>query len=276
MTSIILTDTMEKFLIIAGPCAIESESLVLRVAEKIRELQDKFRDVEFVFKSSFDKANRSSIHSFRGHGLDYGLKALRRVKEEFGLKTTTDIHESWQAEPVGEVVDIIQIPAFLCRQTDLLLAAAKTGKPVNVKKGQFLAPWDTKNVVEKLKFGGAKEIYLTERGTSFGYNNLVVDFRSLPIMKQYAKVIYDATHSVQLPGGLGDKSGGMREFIFPLLRAAVAVGCDGVFMETHPEPEKALSDSATQLPLGELDGIVEAILEIKQVAEKYYEKPANV
>ncbi|GAB6066599.1 3-deoxy-8-phosphooctulonate synthase [Aquifex pyrophilus] len=267
---------MEKFLIIAGPCAIESESLVLRVAEKIRELQDKFRDVEFVFKSSFDKANRSSIHSFRGHGLDYGLKALRRVKEEFGLKTTTDIHESWQAEPVGEVVDIIQIPAFLCRQTDLLLAAAKTGKPVNVKKGQFLAPWDTKNVVEKLKFGGAKEIYLTERGTSFGYNNLVVDFRSLPIMKQYAKVIYDATHSVQLPGGLGDKSGGMREFIFPLLRAAVAVGCDGVFMETHPEPEKALSDSATQLPLGELDGIVEAILEIKQVAEKYYEKPANV
>ena len=267
---------MGKFLIIAGPCAIESESLVLKVAEKIRELQDKFGEVEFIFKSSFDKANRSSIHSFRGHGIDYGLKALRRVKEEFGLKTTTDIHESWQAEPVGEVVDIIQIPAFLCRQTDLLLAAAKTGKPVNVKKGQFLAPWDTKNVVEKLKFGGAKEIYLTERGTSFGYNNLVVDFRSLPIMKQYAKVIYDATHSVQLPGGLGDKSGGMREFIFPLLRAAVAVGCDGVFMETHPEPEKALSDSATQLPLGELEKVVRAILEIREVTSKYYENPVNV
>ncbi len=267
---------MGKFLIIAGPCAIESESLVLKVAEKIRELQDKFGEVEFIFKSSFDKANRSSIHSFRGHGIDYGLKALRRVKEEFGLKTTTDIHESWQAEPVGEVVDIIQIPAFLCRQTDLLLAAAKTGKPVNVKKGQFLAPWDTKNVVEKLKFGGAKEIYLTERGTSFGYNNLVVDFRSLPIMKQYAKVIYDATHSVQLPGGLGDKSGGMREFIFPLLRAAVAVGCDGVFMETHPEPEKALSDSATQLPLAELEKVVQAILEIREVASKYYENPVNV
>ena len=262
---------MDKFLIIAGPCAIESESLVLNVAEKIRELQDKFPQVEFVFKSSFDKANRSSIHSFRGHGLEYGLRALRRVKEEFNLKITTDIHESWQAKPVGEIVDIIQIPAFLCRQTDLLLSAAKTGKAVNVKKGQFLAPWDTKNIVEKLKFGGAKEIYLTERGTTFGYNNLVVDFRSLPIMSQYAKVIYDATHSVQLPGGLGDRSGGMREFIFPLLRAAVAVGCDGVFMETHPEPEKALSDSATQLPLKDLEFIVEAILEIREVSKKYYE-----
>ena len=262
---------MDRFLIIAGPCAIESESLVLNVAEKIRELQDKFPEVEFVFKSSFDKANRSSIHSFRGHGLEYGLKALRRVKEEFNLRVTTDIHESWQAQPVGEVVDIIQIPAFLCRQTDLLLSAARTGKAVNVKKGQFLAPWDTKNIVEKLKFGGAKEIYLTERGTTFGYNNLVVDFRSLPIMSQYAKVIYDATHSVQLPGGLGDRSGGMREFIFPLLRAAVAVGCDGVFMETHPEPEKALSDSATQLPLKDLEFVVEAILEIREVSRKYYE-----
>jgi len=262
---------MDKFLVIAGPCVVESEDLLLRVGEEIKRLSEKFKEVEFVFKSSFDKANRSSIHSFRGHGLEYGLRALRRVKEELGLKITTDIHESWQAEPVAEVADIIQIPAFLCRQTDLLLAAAKTGKAVNVKKGQFLAPWDTKNVVEKLKFGGAKEIYLTERGTSFGYNNLVVDFRSLPIMKQWAKVIYDATHSVQLPGGLGDKSGGMREFIFPLLRAAVAVGCDGVFMETHPEPEKALSDAATQLPLSKLEDVVEAILEIRQVASKYYE-----
>jgi len=262
---------MEKFLIIAGPCAIESEELLLRVGEEIKRLSEKFKEVEFVFKSSFDKANRSSIHSFRGHGLEYGLRALRRVKEEFGLKITTDIHESWQAEPVAEVADIIQIPAFLCRQTDLLLSAARTGKAVNVKKGQFLAPWDTKNIVEKLKFGGAKEIYLTERGTSFGYNNLVVDFRSLPIMKQWAKVIYDATHSVQLPGGLGDKSGGMREFIFPLIRAAVAVGCDGVFMETHPEPERALSDASTQLPLSQLESMVEAILEIREVASKYYE-----
>nr|2NWR_A Chain A, 2-dehydro-3-deoxyphosphooctonate aldolase [Aquifex aeolicus]2NWR_B Chain B, 2-dehydro-3-deoxyphosphooctonate aldolase [Aquifex aeolicus]2NWS_A Chain A, 2-dehydro-3-deoxyphosphooctonate aldolase [Aquifex aeolicus]2NWS_B Chain B, 2-dehydro-3-deoxyphosphooctonate aldolase [Aquifex aeolicus]2NX1_A Chain A, 2-dehydro-3-deoxyphosphooctonate aldolase [Aquifex aeolicus]2NX1_B Chain B, 2-dehydro-3-deoxyphosphooctonate aldolase [Aquifex aeolicus] len=262
---------MEKFLVIAGPNAIESEELLLKVGEEIKRLSEKFKEVEFVFKSSFDKANRSSIHSFRGHGLEYGVKALRKVKEEFGLKITTDIHESWQAEPVAEVADIIQIPAFLCRQTDLLLAAAKTGRAVNVKKGQFLAPWDTKNVVEKLKFGGAKEIYLTERGTTFGYNNLVVDFRSLPIMKQWAKVIYDATHSVQLPGGLGDKSGGMREFIFPLIRAAVAVGCDGVFMETHPEPEKALSDASTQLPLSQLEGIIEAILEIREVASKYYE-----
>nr|1LRN_A Chain A, KDO-8-phosphate synthetase [Aquifex aeolicus]1LRN_B Chain B, KDO-8-phosphate synthetase [Aquifex aeolicus]1LRO_A Chain A, KDO-8-phosphate synthetase [Aquifex aeolicus]1LRO_B Chain B, KDO-8-phosphate synthetase [Aquifex aeolicus]1LRQ_A Chain A, KDO-8-phosphate synthetase [Aquifex aeolicus]1LRQ_B Chain B, KDO-8-phosphate synthetase [Aquifex aeolicus] len=262
---------MEKFLVIAGPCAIESEELLLKVGEEIKRLSEKFKEVEFVFKSSFDKANRSSIHSFRGHGLEYGVKALRKVKEEFGLKITTDIHESWQAEPVAEVADIIQIPAFLCRQTDLLLAAAKTGRAVNVKKGQFLAPWDTKNVVEKLKFGGAKEIYLTERGTTFGYNNLVVDFRSLPIMKQWAKVIYDATGSVQLPGGLGDKSGGMREFIFPLIRAAVAVGCDGVFMETHPEPEKALSDASTQLPLSQLEGIIEAILEIREVASKYYE-----
>jgi len=267
---------MEKFLIIAGPCAIESVDLVLKVGEELKKLQDKFKDVEFVFKSSFDKANRSSIHSFRGYGLEYGLKALMKVKEEFGLKVTTDIHESWQAEPVGEVVDIVQIPAFLCRQTDLLLAAAKTGKPVNVKKGQFLAPWDTKNIVEKLKFGGAQDIFLTERGTTFGYNNLVVDFRSLPIMKQYAKVIYDATHSVQLPGGLGDKSGGMREFIFPLLRAAVAVGCDGIFMETHPKPEEALSDAATQIPLKDLEYLVEAILDLRNTASKYYGPPVRI
>ncbi len=262
---------MEKFLIIAGPCAIESEELLLRVGEQLKKIQEQFKDVEVIFKSSFDKANRSSIHSFRGHGLEYGLKALKRVKEEFGLRITTDIHESWQADPVAEIVDIIQIPAFLCRQTDLLLAAARTGRAVNVKKGQFLAPWDTKNIVEKLKFGGAKEIYLTERGTSFGYNNLVVDFRSLPIMRRYAKVIYDATHSLQLPGGLGDKSGGMREFIFPLIRAAVAVGCDGIFMETHPEPDKALSDSATQVPLSELESIITAILEIRSVSLKYIE-----
>ncbi len=259
----------EKFLIIAGPCAIESEEVVMKAAEKIAELRDKFKEVEFVFKSSFDKANRSSIHSFRGHGIDFGLKVLRKVKEEFGLKITTDIHESWQAEPVAEVADIIQIPAFLCRQTDLLLAAAKTGKAVNVKKGQFLAPWDTKNIVEKLKFGGAKEIYLTERGTCFGYNNLVVDFRSLPIMSQYAKVIFDGTHSVQLPGGMGDRSGGQREFAFPLMRAAVAVGCDGIFMETHPNPECALSDAQTQIPLDELEYIISALLEIREVSSRY-------
>lgn len=264
---------MKDFTIIAGPCAIESEDLLLRVGEKIKELSERFPNVDFIFKSSFDKANRSSINSFRGHGIDYGLRALSRVKEEFGLKITTDIHESWQAEPVGEVVDLIQIPAFLCRQTDLLIAAAKTGKPVNVKKGQFLAPWDTKNIVEKLKAGGAEDIYLTERGVSFGYNNLVVDFRSLPIMSQYAKVIFDATHSVQLPGGMGNRSGGQREFAFPLMRAAVAVGCDGVFMETHPDPDRALSDGPNQIPLKYLDFIVKAILEIREVAEKYRRVP---
>jgi len=264
---------MDGFLLIAGPCVIESEDLLLRVGEKLRTLQDRHPELTFVFKSSFDKANRSSINSFRGHGMEYGLRALERVKEEFSLPVTTDIHESWQAEPVSQVVDILQIPAFLCRQTDLLLAAGKTGKPVNVKKGQFMAPWDAKNIVEKLKSAGAREIYLTERGSSFGYNNLVVDFRSLPIMSAFAKVIFDGTHSVQIPGGLGDRSGGQREFAFPLIRAAVAVGVDGVFMETHPDPDRALSDGPNQIPLEDLDRIVEAIIEIRGVAEKYkYER----
>ena len=266
---------MKNFTIIAGPCVIESEAVILPVAQKLRELSEKYDEVDFVFKSSFDKANRSSINSFRGHGLEFGLKVLRSVKEEFGLKVTTDIHESWQAEPVGEVVDIVQIPAFLCRQTDLLIAAAKTGKAVNVKKGQFLAPWDTKNIVEKLKVGGAKEIFLTERGVSFGYNNLVVDFRSLPIMSNFAKVIFDATHSVQLPGGMGNRSGGQREFVFPLIRAAVAVGCDGVFMETHPNPDEALSDGPNQVPLKDLEFIVEAMLEIREVSLKYRDVPVR-
>ncbi|EDP76081.1 3-deoxy-8-phosphooctulonate synthase [Hydrogenivirga sp. 128-5-R1-1] len=266
---------MKNFTIIAGPCVIESEAVVLPVAQKLKELSEKYDEVDFVFKSSFDKANRSSINSFRGHGLEFGLKVLRSVKEEFGLKVTTDIHESWQAEPVGEVVDIVQIPAFLCRQTDLLIAAAKTGKAVNVKKGQFLAPWDTKNIVEKLKVGGAKEIFLTERGVSFGYNNLVVDFRSLPIMSNFAKVIFDATHSVQLPGGMGNRSGGQREFVFPLIRAAVAVGCDGVFMETHPNPDEALSDGPNQVPLKDLEFIVEAMLEIREVSLKYRDVPVR-
>ncbi len=266
---------MDKFTLIAGPCAIESEELLLRVGEKLRQIADRFPQLRVIFKSSFDKANRSSINSFRGHGIEFGLKALSKVKEEFGLELTTDIHESWQAQPVAEVVDIIQIPAFLCRQTDLLLAAAKTGKPVNVKKGQFMAPWDMRNVVEKLRFGGATEIFLTERGTSFGYNNLVVDFRSLPIMSRFAKVIFDATHSVQLPGGMGTRSGGQREFAFPLARAAVAVGCDGIFMETHPNPDEALSDGPNQIPLKDLEFIVEALLEIREVADRFRNTPVG-
>ncbi|NPA51808.1 MAG: 3-deoxy-8-phosphooctulonate synthase [Aquificae bacterium] len=253
----------EKFTVIAGPCVIEDKDTVYSVAQTLKELQQSYSDVRFVFKASFDKANRSSVESFRGPGLEEGLKVLAQIKKEFGLPILTDIHESWQAEPTAEVVDILQIPAFLCRQTDLLLSAAKTGKEVNVKKGQFLAPWDTKNIVEKLKFGGASKFYLTERGVSFGYNNLVVDFRSLPIMRQYAPVIYDATHSVQLPGGLGKASGGQREFVYPLAKAAVSVGVDGLFFETHPDPSRALSDAANQIPLKEFPNIIKNLLELR-------------
>ena len=254
---------MEKFTVIAGPCVIESKETCFQVAETLRKLQDELPNIRFVFKSSFDKANRSSHESFRGRGMEYGLKVLEEVKKEFNLPVLTDIHESYQAKPVAEVVDILQIPAFLCRQTDLILAAAETGKEVNVKKGQFLAPWDTKNIVEKLKFGGAKKFYLTERGVSFGYNNLVVDFRSLPIMRQFAPVIFDATHSVQLPGGQGKASGGQREFVYPLAKAAVSVGVDGLFFEVHPKPEKALSDGPNQIPLKEFPSLIKKLLHLR-------------
>jgi 2-dehydro-3-deoxyphosphooctonate aldolase (KDO 8-P synthase) len=263
---------MGKFLIIAGPCALENEEIPLRVAEKLKELSEEYPQFEFIFKGSFDKANRTSVHSFRGVGLQKGLEILKTVKEKFGLKTTTDVHETYQVKPVAEVVDIVQIPAFLCRQTDLIVEAGRRAKAVNVKKGQFLAPWDTKHIVEKLKWAGAEEIYLTERGSCFGYNNLVVDFRSLPIMRRYAKVIYDATHSVQTPSSAGGKSGGMREFIFPLLRAALAVGVDGIFMEVHPNPPEAKSDSATQIYLKDLPFLVEFIAEVKPILEKYWKR----
>ncbi len=254
---------MDKFTLIAGPCVIENQEICFQVAEVLKNLQEEYPDIRFVFKSSFDKANRSSVHSFRGKGMEYGLKVLESVKKEFGLPVLTDIHESNQADIVAEVVDILQIPAFLCRQTDLLLAAAKTGKEINVKKGQFLAPWDTKNIVEKLKFGGAKKFYLTERGVSFGYNNLVVDYRSLPIMRQFAPVIFDATHSVQLPGGQGTASGGQREFVYPLAKAAVSVGVDGLFFETHPNPDKALSDAPNQVPLKDFLDMIKKLLSLR-------------
>ncbi len=254
---------MDKFTLIAGPCVIENQEICFQVAEVLKNLQEEYPDIRFVFKSSFDKANRSSVHSFRGKGMEYGLKVLESVKKEFGLPVLTDIHESNQADIVAEVVDILQIPAFLCRQTDLLLAAAKTGKEINVKKGQFLAPWDTKNIVEKLKFGGAKKFYLTERGVSFGYNNLVVDYRSLPIMRQFAPVIFDATHSVQLPGGQGTASGGQREFVYPLAKAAVSVGVDGLFFETHPNPDKALSDGPNQVPLKDFPEMIKKLLSLR-------------
>jgi 2-dehydro-3-deoxyphosphooctonate aldolase (KDO 8-P synthase) len=260
-------------IVIAGPCVIEDRDTLFEVGKTIRELQDKFPEHTFIFKSSFDKANRSSIHSYRGPGLEKGLELLSEVREKFSLPITTDIHESWQAEPVGEVVDVVQVPAFLCRQTDLLVAAAKTGKIVNVKKGQFMAPWDMGNVVEKLRVSGAKEVWLTERGTTFGYNNLVVDFRSLPIMKRFGvKVFYDATHSVQRPGGLGKSSGGDREFIPYLSRAAVSVGVDGLFFEVHPEPERALSDGPNMLKLEDFGILISKLFELeKKVRELWSE-----
>jgi 2-dehydro-3-deoxyphosphooctonate aldolase (KDO 8-P synthase) len=250
-------------MIIAGPCVIENEKVVFQVAEELKRLSEIYPEFSFVFKSSFDKANRSSIRSYRGPGLERGLKILQKVKEELGLRITTDVHETWQVEPVAQIVDIIQIPAFLSRQTDLLVKSAQTGKPVNVKKGQFLAPWDAKNIVEKLKHAGAVDYYITERGTSFGYNNLVVDFRSLVIMSEFTKVIFDATHSVQLPGGGGDRSSGQREFVLPLIRAAVAVGCNGIFMEIHPDPNSALSDGPNMLPLNSLQMVIETVQRIR-------------
>lgn len=258
-----------KMLIIAGPCVIENERVVFEVATELKRLSEEFKGFDFVFKSSFDKANRSSVKSFRGPGLDEGLKILARVKEELGLKVTTDVHETYQVKPVAEVVDIVQIPAFLSRQTDLLLEAGRSGKTVNVKKGQFLAPWDVKNVVEKLEYVGCKDYYITERGVCFGYNNLVVDFRSLVIMRNFTRVIFDATHSVQLPGGAGDRSSGQREFVIPLIKAAVAVGCDGLFMEVHPDPDRALSDGPNMLPLKDLRYVLEIVQAIRESLSRF-------
>jgi 2-dehydro-3-deoxyphosphooctonate aldolase (KDO 8-P synthase) len=250
--------------LIGGPCVIESEDFTLKMAAEIRKVCDRL-NISFIFKSSFDKANRTDVSSFRGQKLDEGLRILQRVKDEIGVPVLTDVHESTQAAPVAEVVDILQIPAFLCRQTDLLLAAAATGRTVNVKKGQFLAPWDMKNVVKKLEAGGAKNnILLTERGTSFGYNTLVVDFRSLPQLRELGyPVVFDATHSVQMPGGKGQTSGGQREFVPCLARAATAIGVDALFMEIHENPEVALSDGPNMVPLHELENILRQILAIR-------------
>jgi 2-dehydro-3-deoxyphosphooctonate aldolase (KDO 8-P synthase) len=248
--------------LIGGPCVIESEDFTLKMADKIRRVCDRL-GIAFIFKSSFDKANRTSINSFRGQTLESGLEILQRVKKEIGVPVLTDIHESQQAAIVAEVVDVLQIPAFLCRQTDLLIAAAATGRVVNVKKGQFLAPWDMKSVVAKLELAGAKNILLTERGTTFGYNTLVVDFRSLPQMRQLGyPVVFDATHSVQMPGGQGDKSGGQREFVPYLARAAAAVGIDALFMEIHENPDAALSDGPNMIPLAQLEEVLKPILYI--------------
>jgi 2-dehydro-3-deoxyphosphooctonate aldolase (KDO 8-P synthase) len=251
-----------------GPCVVESDKHALFMARSIKEICDRVR-VDIVYKSSFDKANRSSAESFRGEGMEFGLDVLRRVKEEVGVPVITDIHEPWQAEKVAEVADILQIPAFLCRQTDLLVAAARTGKAVNVKKGQFLAPWDAKNIVEKLRSAGCEKILLTERGASFGYNNLVVDLRSFPIMRSFGvPVVFDVTHSLQLPGGLGKATGGQSEYIENFARAGVACGVDAVFMEVHDNPAKAPSDGPNQLPLDRLEKLLIKLKEIHSIVSE--------
>ncbi|MEP6945128.1 MAG: 3-deoxy-8-phosphooctulonate synthase [Acidobacteriota bacterium] len=241
---------------ILGPCVVESAQHALFMAQEIHDICSHV-GVEFVYKSSFDKANRSSIESFRGQGMDFGLEVLAQVKAEIGVPVITDIHEPWQAEKVAVVADMLQIPAFLCRQTDLLIAAAKTGKAVNVKKGQFLAPWDAKNIVDKLSEAGCEKVLLTERGASFGYNNLVVDLRSFPIMRSFGvPVVFDVTHSLQLPGGLGKATGGQSQYIEEFARAGVACGVDAVFMEVHDDPANAPSDGPNQLPLGRLEKLL--------------------
>lgn len=258
-----------KMILIAGPCSLETRELSFKVASEVARIAQKYSDsLTVLFKGSFDKANRTSITSKRGPGIDEGLKILAEARKEFGLPVITDVHESAQCQAVGEVCDALQIPAFLCRQTDLLVAAAKTNKAVNVKKGQFLSPYDMKYVVSKLREAEASEIWQTERGSTFGYGNLVVDMRGMAIMKENATpVIIDATHSTQLPGAGAGVSGGDRKFVPLLARAAIAAGADGMFIETHPTPESALSDAATQLPLAALEKLVVACLKIKEAVK---------
>ena len=254
----------DQLLLIAGPCSLENVSLCRTVADSLAKLQQAHPSLNIIFKGSFDKANRTSISSKRGTGINEGLKIFQSIKEEYGFKTLTDIHLPEQAQVVSEVVDVLQIPAFLCRQTDLLQAAAETKSVVNVKKGQFLSPQEMAFVVKKLEAFNAQEIWQTERGTSFGYQNLIVDMRSFEIMKRNEHpTIMDATHSVQLPGASHGTSGGQREFVSLLARSAIAAGADGLFVETHPSPENALSDSATQLPLSDLPTLIEQVLKIK-------------
>ncbi len=256
------------FILIAGPCVVESRDSALRHAQMLRTLTDRL-GVPFIYKSSYDKANRTALDSFRGLGMDTALNILAEVKRETGVLVLTDVHTAAEAGAAAAVVDVLQIPAFLCRQTDLLLAAGQSGRVVNIKKGQFLAPWDMEHAASKVASTGNRCILLTERGATFGYNNLVSDFRALPIMARSGyPVVFDATHSVQLPGGLGGQSGGQREFIAPLARAAVAVGVDGLFMEVHEEPERALSDSATVFPLAQLESLLRVLLALDAVVKE--------
>lgn len=253
---------MSRFKLIAGPCVIESEENVMLIAKTVKEIAERL-DLDYYFKASFDKANRTSIYSYRGPGIEEGLKILNNVKKTYGLKIATDIHEPWQAQKAAEVADIIQIPAFLCRQTDLLVAAAKTGRIINVKKAQFLAPWDMANVVKKLEDSGNNNIMLCERGTSFGYNTLVVDIPGIIEMKKFGyPVVMDATHSVQKPGGNGTATGGNRENVEPLAKAAIAAGVDALFFEVHPNPDNALSDGPNMVKLDEFESLLERVVKV--------------
>ena len=253
---------MNKMILIAGPCVIESEENAILIAETLKGIAERL-DLEYFFKASFDKANRTSITSYRGPGIEEGLRILQKIKDTYGLKIATDIHEPWQAEKVAKVADIIQIPAFLCRQTDLLVAAAKTGKIINVKKAQFLAPWDMINAINKLEEYGNNNIMLCERGTSFGYNTLIVDMTGIVEMKKFGyPVVMDATHSVQKPGGRGTATGGNRDNVEPLAKAAVAVGADALFFEVHPDPDNALSDGPNMVRLDEFEDLLKRVIKV--------------
>lgn len=255
----------DKLLLIAGPCVIESYDLCIEVGETMKAICKKL-NINYIFKASYDKANRTSAGSFRGQGMEEGLQTLEKIKEALNVPVITDIHESYQANEAAGVADILQIPAFLCRQTDLLISAGKTGKAVNIKKGQFMSPEDMQYAAEKVRQAGGKNVMLTERGTTFGYNNLVVDMRSLPVMRQYAPVIFDVTHSVQRPGGAGGSSGGNREYAPYLAKAAAAAGVDGFFIETHPFPDKALSDGPNMIPLEEMEKFLEDLKRIWEIS----------
>jgi 2-dehydro-3-deoxyphosphooctonate aldolase (KDO 8-P synthase) len=264
------------FIVIAGPCVLEENrgALNLDVAKKLKTITSRFPEVQFYFKSSFDKANRSSINSYRGPGLVEGLAILKEIKTQVGVPIMTDVHSIEQVMPCADVVDMLQIPAFLCRQTDLLLEAGRSGVAVNIKKGQFVAPLDMKHAAAKVQSTGNNQVYITERGSTFGYNNLVVDMRAIPITHSLGlPIIFDATHSVQLPGGAGETTAGNREFAPILARAAVAAGCDGLFLETHPQPEKGLSDASNMMPLDWVEPLLETLLKIRSVV---HEMPASL
>jgi len=258
--------------LIAGPCVIESEDQVRKTIEGLKEITGEI-NIPFIFKSSYDKANRTSIKSYRGLGLDKGLEILEKVKREFDIPLLVDVHQIEEVKLVSKVADILQVPAFLCRQTDLIISIAKTGKPINVKKGQFLAPWDMQNVIEKIESTGNKNILLTERGSCFGYNNLVVDMKSLPIIRSFGyPVVFDATHSVQKPGGKGTTTAGEREYVPFLAQAAVATGIDGLFLEVHPQPEKALSDGPNMIRLSRVKELLEKLIKIDKVVKTTYKE----